>query len=128
MSAKKVHPLVWGLILFCIVSLALGLGWLEVALPGGFPLGTVATWAMLMMFAWALLRLAPRMTRRRQLAWLGLLLAVAWYPFSIYEAGNLALTFQGDSKPWIIWTVVVSGWLLAVGVWTVISVVRRRQK
>jgi hypothetical protein len=59
MSTKKVHPLVWGYILFCLVSLALSLGWLVIILPGGFPLGTVATWLMLIALARALLRLAP---------------------------------------------------------------------
>ena len=127
MSARKVHPLIWGYILFCLVSLALGLDWLVIMLPGGFPLGTVATWLMLIALAWALLRLAARMTRRRQMAWLGLLLAVAWYPFSIYKAGNLTLTFHGDSGPWVIWTAAIAGWLLMLGGWTIVSAVRRKQ-
>jgi len=127
MSAKKVHPLVWGFILFCIISLALGLGWLEIVLPGGFPLGTVATWLTLIAFAWALLRLAPRLTRRRQLAWLGLILAAAWYPFSIYKAGNVMLTFHGDSRPWVIWTAVIACWLLILGGWTAVSAMLRKR-
>ena len=127
MSVRKVHPLIWGYIIFCLVSLIFGLSWLELMLPGGFPLGTMATWLMLVALAWAMLRLAPRLTRRRQLAWLGLLLAVAWYPFSIYKAGNLTLTFHGDSGPWVIWTTVVSVWLLVVGAWTAISAGRRKQ-
>ena len=68
MSTKKVHPLVWGFTLLCVVSLALGLGWLEILLPGGFPLGTIATWFMFVAMGWALLRLAPRMTRQRSAA------------------------------------------------------------
>ena len=121
MSTKKVHPLVWGYILFCLVSLALGLGWLVIILPGGFPLGTVATWTMFVVLAWALRRLAPRMTRRHQVAWLGLILALAWYPVSIYQAGNVTLTFHGDGRPWVIWTAVISGWLLILGIWTLIT-------
>jgi hypothetical protein len=127
MSTKKVHPLVWGYILFCLVSLALGLGWLVIILPGGFPLGTVATWLMLIALARALLRLAPRMTRRRQLAWLGLMLAVAWYPFSIYMAGNVTLTFHGDSGPWVIWTAVIACWLLILGGWTAVSAMQQKR-
>lgn len=127
MVASKVQPLVWGFILFCLVSLIFGLGWLEIRLPGGFPLGTVATWLALVGFGWSLLRLAPRLTLRRQVAWLGLILALAWYPFSIYEAGNLALTFHGDSKPWVIWTAVVSVWLLVLGAWTVVASWMRRR-
>lgn len=128
MSERKVHPLVWGFILFCIVSLALGLGWLEIMLPGGFPLGTVATWLMLIVFAWALLRLAPRMTRRRQLAALGQILAVCWYPISWFQAGNPMLTFSGDSFPWLVWTGVVSGWLLSLAMWTLSVALRRAMR
>lgn len=127
MGERNVHLLIWGYILFCVVSLALGLGWLEIMLPGGFPLGTVATWMMFVVLAWVLLRLAPRLTRRRQVAWLGLILAIAWYPFSIYKAGNLTLTFHGDSMPWLIWTAVVATWLLVLGTWTAISAMRRKQ-
>jgi len=128
MRTSSVHPLEWGIILFCMVSLAFGLGWLEVLLPGGFPLGTLATWAMLMLLGSAWVRLAPRMTRRRQAAILGLILAICWYPFSWFKAGNPALTFHGDSGPWVVWTAAVALWLLVVGLWTGISAVRRRQR
>ena len=121
------HGLVWAYILFCVVSLAAGLEWLEIVLPGGFPLGTLASWGMFTALAWVLLQLAPRMTRRRQMAWLGLKLAVAWYPVSIFQAGNPALTFFGDSVPWVIWTVVVGSWLLVLSAWTAISAMRRRR-
>ncbi len=122
------HCLVWAYILFCVVSLAAGLTWLEILLPGGFPLGTLASWGMFVALAWALLQLAPRMTRRRQMAWLGLILAVAWYPVSIFQAGNAALTFYGDSVPWVIWTITLSMWLLSISVWTVLSWNRKRYR
>lgn len=128
MGPGKVHPLVWGYILFCLVSLVLGLGWLEVALPGGFPLGTIATWAMLILLATALTRLAPRLTRRRQGSLLGVLLAVSWYPVSIFQAGNVTLTFSGDSLPWLVWTGVIAVWLLSTGLWTAISAILRTRK
>ncbi len=127
MTNWKVHPLIWGFILLCLVSLILGLGWLEIRLPGGFPLGTVATWGMLMATAWALLRYAPRLTRRRQLAWLGLILSISWYPFSIWKAGNVELTFSGNGQSWVVWTAIISGWLILLGLWTAISEVQRRR-
>lgn len=122
------HGLVWAYILFCVVSLAAGLEWLEIMLPGGFPLGTLASWGLFMALAWVLLKSAPRMTRRRQVAWLGLIMAVAWYPVSIFQAGNPALTFYGDSLPWVIWTTTLSTWLLVLGVWTVLSAHRNRRR
>ena len=122
------HGLVWAYILFCVVSLAAGLEWLEILLPGGFPLGTLASWGMFMALAWVLLQLAPRMIRRRQMAWLGLILAVAWYPVSIFQAGNPTLTFFGDSVPWVIWTVVVGSWLLVLSAWTVIIAIRKQHR
>ena len=128
MFRDRMHGLVWAYIFFCVVSLAVGLEWLGILLPGGFPLGTLASWGLFMALAWALLRLAPRMTRRRQVAWLGLILAVAWYPVSIFQAGNPALTFYGDSVPWVIWTITLSMWLLSLGVWTFLSTNRNRRR
>jgi len=127
MTDWKVHPLVWGFILLILVSLILSLGWLEFRLPGGFPLGTVAAWSMLIAMAWALLQYARPLTRRRQLAWLGLFLAIAWYPFSIWKAGNAQLTFSGNGQSWVVWTSIIGGWLIVLGVWTVTSEVLRRR-
>jgi len=126
MARNSIHGLVWVYILFCVLSFATGLEWLEIVLPGGFPLGTLAMWALFVVLAWDWLRLAPRMTRRRQMAWLGLILALAWYPVSVFQAGNPALTFYGDSMPWVIWTATLFTWLFSLGVWTVLSALQNQ--
>jgi len=89
---------------FAIGSLMTGARYLEVALPGGLPLGNALTALGLCAIAGSGVVIARRGIVRR-VALVTLVVAVAWLPVSIAMAGNLALVFShGRGDTWIAWS------------------------
>ena len=93
---------------FALGSLVVGAPYLEIALPGGLPLGNaLAAFGLCAIAACGAAIARPGLVRRLSLV--ALLVAMAWLPVSVAMAGNLTLVFSGArGDAWIAWSVGVA--------------------
>ena len=91
-----------------LASLASGAPCLDIALPGGLPVGNVPPALGLCAMPASGAVIAHRRLMRR-IALAALIAAIAWLPVSIAMAGNLRLVFSGArGDAWIAWSASVA--------------------